>query len=212
MHALSRWFTVGRFGCSMCESDSLCAACSNLPQPNYNQNNSSHYYDNSPSYTIDDLKSYDAAAGSSSIYQPATGSASLYEPATGSSSLYEPATGSPSYYHPVPGSLPLYHPAPGSFSSKRTLQSQSYLTYIQGLRLGSQTMSDWSRELAPSGDLVLSRALDPSGEVVLDPTAHISIPPWLEKLYSNQQTPRVDSLCALRDFMLQEALNVVKFA
>lgn len=171
------------------------AACSNLPRrllPN-NQNNSSHYYDNSPSYSIDDeLRGYDAVAAAGSCQPP---------PST--------AAGSLSPGEPASGSLPhhLYHAAPGS--ARRTLQSQSYFAYIQGLRLGSQTMCDWRRELAPTGELV---ARDNSG---LYPHHHVTtIPPWLEKLYSSsQQTqPRVDSLCALRDFMLQEALNVVKFA
>ena len=95
----------------------------------------------------------------------------------------------------------LYHPVPPS--AQRTYQSRSYLTYIEGLRLGNETMCDWSRELAPSGSLLGEEGGGP---------AHITIPPWLEKLYTSEQARGVDSFCALRDFMLQEALNVVKFA
>ena len=101
----------------------------------------------------------------------------------------------------------LYHPVPPS--TLRTNQSQTYLAYISGLGLGSETMCDWRRELAPSYSL-LSEA-SPEGATP-GSSAQIRIPPWLEKLYSTENVHGVDSLCALRDFMLQEALNVVKFA
>jgi hypothetical protein len=57
-------------------------------------------------------------------------------------------------------------------------------------------MCDWGRELAASKDLFPDRGQD------------IVIPPWLE---AGEQAS-VDSLFALRDFMLQEALSVVKSA
>ena len=94
----------------------------------------------------------------------------------------------------------LYHPVEPS--TQRIYQSNSYLAYIQGLRLGSETMCDWSRDLAPARDL-LSEEGAPS---------HITIPPWLEKLYTSEGSHGVDSFCSLRDLMLQEALNVVKLA
>lgn len=122
----------------------------------------------------------------------------------GGGAVHQPVPPPSSVNHPAPPSSSIYHPAPPS--SHRTFQSQTYLTYIKGLRLGNETMCDWSRELAPSHTLLFS---DEGGA-----PAHISTPPWLEKMCNNSsENPRgVDSLCALRDFMLQEALNVVKFA
>ena len=90
----------------------------------------------------------------------------------------------------------LYHPVPPS--NLRSLQSRNYLSYIEGL--GNETMSDWKKELSPTASLL-------GGE-----EDHVTIPPWLEKLYTSEHTRGVESFCALRDFMLQEALNVVKFA
>jgi len=107
----------------------------------------------------------------------------------------------------VCGGGALYHPVPPS--TLRTAQSQTYLAYISGLGLASETMCDWRRELAPSCSLLGGGE---EGGAAPGSSAQIRIPPWLEKLYSSQNVHGVDSLCALRDFMLQEALNVVKFA
>ena len=93
---------------------------------------------------------------------------------------------------------PLYHPAPAS--NQRTWQSRAYLAYIDGL--GSHSMCDWQRELATTTSLVEQEVHLPLN----------NIPPWLERLSVSEGRPGVESFCALRDFMLQEALNVVKSA
>ena len=67
-------------------------------------------------------------------------------------------------------------------------------------------MCDWSRELSTTRDTVSS---DPD-------TLAVAIPSWLDDLIAQDKTASsadaIDTLFALRDFMLQEALNVVKFA
>jgi len=131
----------------------------------------------------------------------------------------------------------LYHPVPQS--SVKNHQSQTYLTYIQGLRLGSDTMCDWSRELESTetlltgeghqGTVYLPAVLTASGGNT-GAGGNTSSTPWLEYINTDSATKSlesttssssisinttntgVNSLCALRDFMIQEALNVVKFA
>jgi hypothetical protein len=79
-------------------------------------------------------------------------------------------------------------------------------------------MCDWDRELSPTS-LVFSVPEDPASpmlgsprELVL-PGEESRSPPWLERVpLSENAAIDVDTLFALRDFMLQEALNVVKFA
>ncbi len=130
-------------------------------------------------------------------------------------------------------------------------QSQTYLTYIQGLRLGSDTMCDWTRELESTQTLlstdhpgtlylpatVVTAATASTGVGIGVGPAAATNTPWLEYLQTadsssstaatstattvvaagsaadnSNATNGVNSLCALRDFMIQEALNVVKFA
>ena len=81
------------------------------------------------------------------------------------------------------------------------------MRYIEGLTSDSSSMCDWSRELSTTTrDMVSS---DPD-------TLAVAIPGWLDDLIAQDKTASsadaIDTLFALRDFMLQEALNVVKFA
>ena len=80
------------------------------------------------------------------------------------------------------------------------------MRYIEGLTSDSRSMCDWSRELSTTRDMVSS---DPD-------TLAVAIPGWLDDLIAQDKTASsadaIDTLFALRDFMLQEALNVVKFA
>ena len=80
------------------------------------------------------------------------------------------------------------------------------MRYIEGLTSDSGSMCDWSRELSTTRDMVSS---DPD-------TLAVAIPGWLDDLIAQDKTASsadaIDTLFALRDFMLQEALNVVKFA
>ena len=161
--------------------------------------------------------------------------------------VYSFTRSSPPHYTCVkePADAALYHPVPQS--SVKNHQSQTYLTYIQGLRLGSDTMCDWTRELESTQTLL---STDQQGTlylptVVTAATASTgngpaATTPWLEYIHaadnsspltndtaaetadssatmtatpsSINTTNGVNSLCALRDFMIQEALNVVKFA
>lgn len=70
------------------------------------------------------------------------------------------------------------------------------MRYIDGLTVDSSSMCDWGTELSPSQDLLLD-------------LTHPDTDSWLERLGATD-TP--DTIFALRDFMLQEALNVVKVA
>jgi hypothetical protein len=93
---------------------------------------------------------------------------------------------------------------------QRIFQSQSYIRYIEGLRLGRSHMCDWEQELSPTSSLL---ALP--GQPVEPLSARV--PPWLERASLSghagaNKTADADTLFALRDFMLQEALDVVKFA
>ena len=85
---------------------------------------------------------------------------------------------------------------------------QAYMRYIEGLSVDSYSMCDWQTELSSSQDIFPgdSDELDP------DPLA-LSAPSWLGRL-ATQASPShtIDTIFALRDFMLQEALNVVKVA
>jgi len=68
-------------------------------------------------------------------------------------------------------------------------------------------MCDWTRELSASQDL-----LGPQYCLEDD----IQIPAWLDRMILKDKDPTsassTDSLFALRDFLLQESLSVVKFA
>ena len=67
-------------------------------------------------------------------------------------------------------------------------------------------MCDWTRELSASQELVGSYCLEDD----------IHIPSWLDRIIikdkDQTQQSSTDSLFALRDFLLQESLSVVKFA
>ena len=107
---------------------------------------------------------------------------------------------------------------------QRIYQSQSYIRYIESLRVGRRSMCDWDRELSPTSGLVLGGGGGTPGDLLAagsQPAAASRIPPtpWLERgspgenNNSNEvNNTDVETLFALRDFMLQEALNVVKFA
>jgi hypothetical protein len=102
-------------------------------------------------------------------------------------------------------SAAIFHTVPPC--RQRIFQSQSYIRYIEGLRLGR--MCDWEQELSPTSSLL---ALPAKGAEPLS----TRVPPWLERAslsgHGANKTADVDTLFALRDFMLQEALDVVKFA
>ena len=85
---------------------------------------------------------------------------------------------------------------------------QAYMRYIEGLTVDSDSMCDWQTELSSSQDIFLGyNPHDP------DNSEH-SLPPWLERLMTKDPSSHstIDTIFALRDFMLQEALNVVKVA
>ena len=85
---------------------------------------------------------------------------------------------------------------------------QAYMRYIEGLTVDSDSMCDWQTELSSSQDIFLGcNPHDP------DNCEH-SLPPWLERLMTKDPSSHstIDTIFALRDFMLQEALNVVKVA
>ena len=79
------------------------------------------------------------------------------------------------------------------------------MRYIQGLNSESSSMCDWTRELSASRDLVTSANF----------SLEDALPSWLDKIVASTNSSRtntIDSIFALRDFMLQESLSVVKFA
>lgn len=80
------------------------------------------------------------------------------------------------------------------------------MRYIEGLTVDSDSMCDWQTELSSSADIFLGYNSD-------DPDSD-HIPPWLQRLINKDSGSHtsVDTIFALRDFMLQEALNVVKVA
>lgn len=85
------------------------------------------------------------------------------------------------------------------------------MRYIEGLTVDSDSMCDWQTELSSSADIFLGYSSDDPDS---DPLA-LHIPPWLQRLINKDPAgshTSVDTIFALRDFMLQEALNVVKVA
>ena len=87
--------------------------------------------------------------------------------------------------------------------------TEAYIRYIDTLALNCPTMCDWQRELSSSRDLRLH--LEQEGQD--DPVLIAST--WLDAVQGGEEREgesSLDSLFALRDFMLQEALSVVKFA
>ena len=72
------------------------------------------------------------------------------------------------------------------------------MRYIEGLSVDSDSMCDWQTELSSSQDIFIGDS---------------DAPPWLGKLVTQDSSSHnIDTIFALRDFMLQEALNVVKVA
>jgi len=64
-------------------------------------------------------------------------------------------------------------------------------------------MCDWKKELSSSRELLSSYSMEED----------IEVPVWLDRMMTKEEEgSSLDSLFALRDFMLQEALSVVKFA
>ena len=64
-------------------------------------------------------------------------------------------------------------------------------------------MCDWTKELSASQELLGSYCLEDD----------IHIPSWLDRIIiKDKDQSSTDSLFALRDFLLQESLSVVKFA
>ena len=85
---------------------------------------------------------------------------------------------------------------------------QAYMRYIEGLSVDSDSMCDWQTELSSSQDIFPGDSDEPDP----DPLS-LNGSSWLGRLVS-QDSPShtIDTIFALRDFMLQEALNVVKVA
>ena len=84
---------------------------------------------------------------------------------------------------------------------QKIYQSEAYIKYIEGLNCESTSMCDWQKELSTSRELMASYSMEED----------VRIPSWFGKT-AEDDTSSLDSLFALRDFMLQEALSVVKFA
>ena len=75
-------------------------------------------------------------------------------------------------------------------------------------------MCDWRRELSSSRDL-FPAAVSPND--LFNGQDDVVMASWLDAVQGNggendKESSSIDSLFALRDFMLQEALSVVKFA
>ena len=71
-------------------------------------------------------------------------------------------------------------------------------------------MCDWRRELSSSRDLFPAAV---SSSDLLKGQDDVVMASWLEAVQGGgKEESSIDSIFALRDFMLQEALSVVKFA
>jgi len=90
---------------------------------------------------------------------------------------------------------PLFHSVPPR--PQRLLHSEAYIKYIEGLNKDSRSMCNWDRQLNANSELV--RAPDESKLPVS----------WLAG-NTGEHATSMEALWALRDFMLQEALGVVK--
>jgi len=117
---------------------------------------------------------------------------------TGCSDKLDPCTGC------LLKNEPIFHIVPPT--TQKIYQSQAYMRYIEGLNRESNSMCDWKRELSSSQDILNSCSLN--DEIVL--------PSWLDRILTKEKddtnTDTIDTIFALRDFMLQETLSVVKFA
>merc|ERR1712142_68312 len=92
-------------------------------------------------------------------------------------------------------SEPLFHSVPPR--PQRLLHSEAYIKYIEGLNKDSRSMCNWDRQLNASQEIVR-----PPDESKLPVS-------WLAGNTGDHATS-MDALWALRDFMLQEALGVVR--
>jgi len=92
-------------------------------------------------------------------------------------------------------SEPLFHSVPPR--PQRLLHSEAYIKYIEGLNKDSKSMCNWDRQLNASQEIV--RTPDESKLPVS----------WLAG-NTGEHATSMEALWALRDFMLQEALGVVK--
>jgi len=92
-------------------------------------------------------------------------------------------------------SEPLFHSVPPR--PQRLLHSEAYIKYIEGLNKDSRSMCNWDRQLNASQE-----AVRPPDESKLPVS-------WLAG-NTGEHATSMDALWALRDFMLQEALGVVK--
>jgi len=90
---------------------------------------------------------------------------------------------------------PLFHSVPPR--PQRLLHSEAYIKYIEGLNKDSRSMCNWDRQLNASQEFV--KVPDESKLPV----------GWLAG-NTGEHATSMDALWALRDFMLQEALGVVK--
>merc|ERR1719340_420356 len=92
-------------------------------------------------------------------------------------------------------SEPLFHSVPPR--PQRLLHSEAYIKYIEGLNKDSRSMCNWDKQLNASQE-----AVRPPDESKLPVS-------WLAG-NTGEHATSMDALWALRDFMLQEALGVVK--
>ena len=98
------------------------------------------------------------------------------------------------------------------FYSQRT---EAYIRYIDRIARNCPTMCDWRRELSSSRDL-FPDVVSPND--LLNGQDDVVMASWLDAVQGGaekeeeEESNSIDSLFALRDFMLQEALSVVKFA
>merc|ERR1712142_54316 len=92
-------------------------------------------------------------------------------------------------------SEPLFHSVPPR--PQRLLHSEAYIKYIEGLNKDSRSMCNWDRQLNATQELVR-----PADESKLPVS-------WVAG-NTGEHATSMDALWALRDFMLQEALGVVK--
>merc|ERR1719427_2319852 len=90
---------------------------------------------------------------------------------------------------------PLFHSVPPR--PQRLLHNEAYIKYIEGLNKDSRSMCNWDRQLNASQEIVR-----PPDESKLPVS-------WLAG-NTGEHATSMEALWALRDFMLQEALGVVK--
>merc|ERR1711962_1264195 len=90
---------------------------------------------------------------------------------------------------------PIFHTVPPR--PQRLLHSEAYIRYIEGLTTDSQAMCNWDKQLnATKENTRTDEARLP---------AH-----WLAE--NGEHGTSLDALWALRDFLVQDSLNVVKIS